>query len=290
MSIQAMQMVWTQVPCSGGERLVLLCLADHVGNGGKLIAWPSIGRIAQRCQMSERGAQKAIRRLVEKGLLSVVEGGGRGRTNHYKLLLNSEAADTAHDVQNPERQFRGEQSSGVNSETKNPELRDTKPRTPVHPEPLEPKEPTPLYPPSAKREELNARPQNTGLESKFDEFWHIYPRKTAKTAAKKKFARLVRQGVVTVDELVAGAERYAQEVAGRAPASDGRIPICHPTTWLNQGRWEDETDAPAGDPTAGMTPEERERWVRKVEERRLAQKRGPIPGEVLPFNECRVSK
>ena len=45
---------------------------------------------------------------------------------------------------------------------------------------------------------------------------------------------------------------------------DGRLldKICHPTTWLNQGRWEDEIEAPEReDVTSGMTPEELERWA-----------------------------
>jgi hypothetical protein len=48
--------------------------------------------------------------------------------------------------------------------------------------------------------------------------------------------------------------------------------MCNPTTWLSQGRWEDETAVPNGeDVTAGMTPEEREKFAQMVEEGRLEE-------------------
>ncbi len=133
MSIRAMQLIWDHVDCTGGDLLALLCLADHVGSDKEMVAWPSIGLIARHCRMTERGAQKAIRRLEAKGLLTIEEGGGRGGTNRYRLTINPEPTDRDSDDKNPEPQFRGEQSSGVNSETRNPELCDIKPRTPVHP-------------------------------------------------------------------------------------------------------------------------------------------------------------
>jgi len=281
MSIRAMNLVWDHVDCSGGDLLALLCLADHVGSDKEMVAWPSIGLIARRCRMTERGAQKAIRRLEAKGLLTIEEGGGRGGTNRYRLTINAEpegriSGDKNHEPEdrvseheNPEPEFGDEQSSGVNSETQNPELCDTKPRTPVHPNLREPKEPTPLNPPRGNFERSNNSQQRPSLKTKFAEFWAVYPRKTAKSAAEKKFRRLVKSGKVEADDLIAGAQRYAAEVAGRAPAQDGRIPICHPTTWLNQGRWEDETEAPnTEDPTAGFTPEEHKKYEQLVQERK----------------------
>lgn len=128
---------------------------------------------------------------------------------------------------------------------------------------------TPCSPPAGDASKINGSQQTPSPQAQFSEFWGVYPRKTAKGGAEAKFLRLVKSGKVTGTDLIAGAERYAAEVAGRAPAQDGRIPICHPTTWLNQGRWEDETEAPnSEDVTAGMTPEERQRWVQMVQERK----------------------
>jgi hypothetical protein len=271
MSIQAMQKVWHEADCSGSELLILLCLADHVGSDQEMVAWPSIALIARRSRMTERGAQKAIRRLEAKGLLAIEKGGGRSGTNRYRLHINPEPGFTGSEHENPEPASGGEHGSGVNSETQNPELCDIKPRTPVHPNLREPLEPTPLNPPRGKAGRSDVREQSSSAKVQFDEFWNVYPRKTAKAAAKAKFLRLVRSGKVTADELIDGAERYAAEVAERGPAPDGRIPMCNPTTWLSQGRWEDETAVPNGeDVTAGMTPEEREKFAQMVEEGRLA--------------------
>ncbi|MCH8038498.1 MAG: 2-hydroxyacyl-CoA dehydratase, partial [Proteobacteria bacterium] len=253
MSIQAMQKVWNEANCSGGDLLIMLCLADHVGSDREMVAWPSIGLIARRCRMTERGAQKAIRRLEAKGLINIEEGGGRGGTNRYRLTINAEpegriSGDKNHEPEdrvseheNPEPAFGDEQSSAVNSETQNPELCDIKPRTPVHPNLREPLEPTPLNPPKGNaRASRKIRPissKRAELQEAFDRFWVIYPRRVAKKAALEKFIRVVQRGEATAGQLVTGAERFATQMR-----REGRPPdkICHPTTWLHQGRWEDE--------------------------------------------------
>lgn len=131
----------------------------------------------------------------------------------------------------------------------------------------------PCSPPPGDASKLNGSQQTPSPQVQFFEFWQAYPRKTAKGGAEVKFLRLVKSGKVSGVDLIAGAKRYAAEVAGRAPAQDGRIPICHPTTWLNQGRWEDEIGATnSEDPTAGFSHEERERYDRMVEERRRGAK------------------
>ena len=270
MSIQAMQKVWNEANCSGGDLLIMLCLADHVGSDREMVAWPSIGLIARRCRMTERGAQKAIRRLEAKGLLTIEGGGGRGGTNRYRLHINPEPRFTVSEHENPEPAFGGEQNSGVNSETLNPELCDIKPRTPVHPNLREPLEPTPLNPPRgnarASQKLTSITSKRADLQEAFDRFWAIYPRRVAKKAAREKFIRIVQRGEATADQLVTGAERFATQMRREERPPDK---ICYPTTWFNQGRWEDETEVPnSEDVTAGMTPEERERFARLVQERK----------------------
>jgi hypothetical protein len=69
----------------------------------------------------------------------------------------------------------------------------------------------------------------------FDRFWAAYPRKKAKEAARKAFAKAVETGTA-VETLIAGAQRYAVERNGENPKYTK-----HPATWLNGGCWEDET-------------------------------------------------
>ena len=78
----------------------------------------------------------------------------------------------------------------------------------------------------------------------FDTFWKHSPRKVAKRAALGAFNRL------TKDEQAQAVEASEQHVAYWNLKGTEMEFICHATTWLNQGRWEDELD---------MTPKELKR-------------------------------
>jgi hypothetical protein len=69
----------------------------------------------------------------------------------------------------------------------------------------------------------------------FEAFWSAYPRKTAKPAAAKAFARLAPNTQLLARMLAAVAEQ------AQTPQwiKDGGEFIPHPATWLNQRRWED---------------------------------------------------
>jgi hypothetical protein len=73
-------------------------------------------------------------------------------------------------------------------------------------------------------------PRDTGPA--FADFWNIYPRREGKQAAAKAFEKATRS--VSVDVVLAGAARFRDD-PNRDPAYTP-----HPTTWLNQGRWDDE--------------------------------------------------
>jgi hypothetical protein len=66
----------------------------------------------------------------------------------------------------------------------------------------------------------------------FDDFWVVYPRKIGKKAARKAWDTALKDA--SADEIVAGAKRYRDW-----PSREARY-TTHPTTWLNQGRWDDE--------------------------------------------------
>lgn len=68
----------------------------------------------------------------------------------------------------------------------------------------------------------------------FDHFWQRYPRRTAKLDALKAWGAALR--IASVDQIMAGVERY------RESENVARGYICHPGTWLRQGRWMDEED------------------------------------------------
>jgi hypothetical protein len=92
-----MSWVWENGPRDGTDALVLLALADFADDAGR--CYPSMRTIAEKARMTERGAQKVIRRLEADGWVSVSTGNGRHGCNQYKI-----------------RTEKGEHGSGFNPE------------------------------------------------------------------------------------------------------------------------------------------------------------------------------
>ena len=74
---------------------------------------------------------------------------------------------------------------------------------------------------------------NTSRASAFDVFWKAYPKKTGKEAARKSFAR----AKADIGTMLSALE--VQKQSEQWTKNNGQF-IPNPTTWLNQGRWEDE--------------------------------------------------
>jgi hypothetical protein len=89
---------------------------------------------------------------------------------------------------------------------------------------------------SSKRVERKPRLQQKTIDRHFDTFWAAYPRRESKQGARDKFARLLRDGM-DPETLIEGARRYA---AYCRKVNREREKIKHPTTWLNQGCWDDD--------------------------------------------------
>lgn len=71
-----------------------------------------------------------------------------------------------------------------------------------------------------------------GARDGFAEFWQIYPRREGKQAAAKAFDKATRS--VAPEVVIAGAARFRDD----PNRVDEFTP--HPSTWLNQGRWDDD--------------------------------------------------
>jgi len=72
----------------------------------------------------------------------------------------------------------------------------------------------------------------------FDEFWESYPKKVGKGEARKAWQRIKQPRTLLPTILVAIGNQCRSEQWKR---NNGQF-IPHPATWLNQGRWEDETE------------------------------------------------
>ncbi len=105
-----------------------------------------------------------------------------------------------------------------------------------------------------KKEERVGKPTLKNV-SDFTAFWAVYPRRLGKKTAASKFSAAVKSGV-SPQHLIDAAARYAAHV------TKNRIEekyIKHPTTWLNQGCWDDELK-----PENNRRPAD-DRFSRKIE-------------------------
>jgi len=75
----------------------------------------------------------------------------------------------------------------------------------------------------------------------FVAFWSVYPRRTAKVAARKAWKTVVVSRRVDPQAIIAGAERYRDDP--RRNRSDPSF-TAHPSTWLNGERWNDYDEKP----------------------------------------------
>lgn len=88
MSVKVMSAVWERDDLDPSERLVMLSLADHADDDG--VCYPSIARLCKRTSMSDRGVQKVLTRLQERGFLRVEIGAGRKGSNRYFVTATPE--------------------------------------------------------------------------------------------------------------------------------------------------------------------------------------------------------
>lgn len=121
-----MSRVWEANGIDGGEKLVLLCIADHAGDDGT--CYPSVKRIAERSNMSERNVQYCVRSLRDKGWLRISYGQGRNGSNVYTVLYGGAIVAGVQSVQ-------GEKVAPVQNTTGGGEIYDSLGVKPIAPKP-----------------------------------------------------------------------------------------------------------------------------------------------------------
>jgi len=73
-------------------------------------------------------------------------------------------------------------------------------------------------------------------DERFNEFWQLYPKKIGKKAARQAWMRL-KPNKELFDKIIEAVK--TQKLSEQWTKENGKY-IPHPTTWLNQGRWDDE--------------------------------------------------
>ena len=217
MSIEAVSLVLNNSRATGRAKLVLLGIANHLGDHG---AWPSISTLARYANASERSVKRDIQELVELGELKVELQNAptktQYKTNLYWITISSGVTDSASGV--TDWASRGDSSgkSGV---------------TPVGTQNIN----ITIKEPSLKSD----------LES-FETFWLLYPKKVAKADAIKAWKQATKKK--TADELIGLVKAYSE-----SKLPDQQY-IPYPASWLNKGLYEaveNDKPAPASKPIFG---------------------------------------
>jgi len=87
-----------------------------------------------------------------------------------------------------------------------------------------------------KENNINNNEDKGEYDDLFEQFWAIYPRRIGKGSARTAFAKAAAK--VIPETILQIAEQYA----GKSDLPDLQF-IPHPTTWLNQERWNDDLSA-----------------------------------------------
>lgn len=219
MSFEVMAWAVEQETANSGQKLVLLLLANHT-NGHTGQCNPSQGLLAKECCMGLSTLRRHLLDLEAAGLISVV--------HQY-----------ADNMKRPNQYIVNFQRSPRKS-TEEQKWANDHPNRRYPPSNLE----VPL-PPNRMIETgiTTSNGNNTVCQQGkplFDIFWKAYPRKVSPAAAKKSFAKL------KVDEDLLNKMLKAIEQQKKTDQWKDPKYIPHPSTWLNNERWEDEVQPTTG--------------------------------------------
>lgn len=214
------------------QRSILFALAGYANDQN--MCWPSCSSIAKRSGVSKRYTILTLRELEKMKILSVkyVREDEKNNTNIYTILVE---IDKNKSILGDDLRSGGDdlRSGGVMiSDQGGDDLRssevDTKNRYNRTDKNYNKK--------NLSENSKNTQKVNTDIESKFYEFWKLYPRKVAKPAAQKKFISLVDKKT-SPEKIIDGLKKYKEYWEEN---STQKIHIPHPTTFLNQERFNDE--------------------------------------------------
>lgn len=87
-----------------------------------------------------------------------------------------------------------------------------------------------------RRKKIEDKKEKEIKEKEFDRFWSAYPRHENKPKAREAFMK-IKPDEELLEKMIASIERWKNSAQWN---EDGGKFIPHPSTWLNNQRWEDE--------------------------------------------------
>jgi hypothetical protein len=200
-SIEAVSLVLNKSKATGRAKLVLLGIANHLGDQG---AWPAISTLARYANASERSVKRDIQELIDLGELRVelqnAPTQNQYKTNLYWITIPAGVTDSA---------------SGVTAQVSRGDRLGKSGVTPVG------------------TQNINITIKETSIETSkddFEKFWNLYPKKVAKADALKAWNKAIKRK--TADELLKLTKVYSE---GKLP---DQTYIPYPASWLNKELYE----------------------------------------------------
>jgi Helix-turn-helix domain len=200
-------------------RCLAVILSDFV-NSRTGIAYPTQAKLAQAMGVSVRSVMRLMPLIAARGHIEIVRlGDGRGKASEYRLARKGVSGDGL-------SRDKGRQACRASASQRVTERV-------VKGDRLGAQRATGLSPLSVETNQFQEPVEY--ISPGFETFWSVYPRKVAKEAARRAYERIAGAGTVSADEIVAGAQRYAEARQTQDPTFTK-----HPATWLNGGCWNDE--------------------------------------------------
>lgn len=233
MSTEATTATFRYSASTGAARLVLLAMADEASSDGYITAYRrSQSWFASKANVDERTVRRAIDRLVELGEVEVLAvGTGRERSDYRIVLPGLGEGEPPAPRPEPE----GGRAARP-ARAHRPPREGTPPAPSPRSAPVNPVDPpvappgqlalVPDQPPPA----APARRPPQGQLLGFDAFWREYPRKVGKPSARRAWDKAIRRADAA--RIIAAAAAFAADPNREAQYT------AHPSTWLNDDRWE----------------------------------------------------
>jgi hypothetical protein len=233
MSNDVFSAVKRRVVGSPTAKAVLLLMADNASDDGTGI-WTSKGNLARDLEMGKRTVQMAIQSLIDIGVVKEVgqKPCKNGFTVEYRIDLKALIARPSTRAADAPVTRAGDapvqEMHPYPCSSRTPTRAGDAPKPPLEP---------PLEPSIARDGLFDALEEPKSKDDGFEDFWRAYPRKEAKAAARKNWAKAIQKAPASV--IIAAAERYSQR-----PVESVKF-LKFPQGWLTDERWRDEEQAPS---------------------------------------------
>jgi predicted transcriptional regulator len=218
MSGEAVGYVYRHSPYNGATFNIHLAIADVVNDAHHNKLWMATDTIAQKTRTNRRTVQRAIDTLCNDGFMELVEKATQHRPATYRFLFPN--VDPVWVSEQP----------GVTSDP---------PEVTSHPSGVtsDPPEAVSRHPNSNNSKERKEPSPSSDDEDQFNQWWTLYPRKTAKQDARKAWKTATKQ---TPPADIIAATRHQTTTPG-SPLNREPQYVPYPASWLRAGQHLDTT-------------------------------------------------